>query len=131
MRSTSTQKLFLSRSSAGYSNMKKRLKRKDLPFTLDKLRSAIREALNGPCPYCNNAFGVKDFSLDHMIPVSREGSIGLSNLRVCCYPCNKLKGNMTDKEYLRFRTFMDTMPEVVRRSVFSRMKAGASMFVRF
>lgn len=58
------------------------------------------DRLHPPGPYPNS------MTLDHYIPRSRGGTNMLSNLVLCCPPCNRGKGNMLPDElakYLRDR----------------------------
>lgn len=60
------------------------------------------------CQYCSARVGkkisggkkleVKDLTLDHIIPKSREGSNHPSNLVTACKPCNQRKGDRTPDE---------------------------------
>ena len=51
------------------------------------------------CVYC----GQPATTVDHVIPKSRGGHNGYSNLVPCCQFCNKEKGNMTYDEYMTWR----------------------------
>lgn len=52
-----------------------------------------------PCHYCKKPVSARDFSLDHLNPVSRGGSFKLENL-VCVHDrCNRLKSSLTEAEY--------------------------------
>lgn len=53
------------------------------------------------CVYC----GEKATTADHLIPKSRGGHDGYSNLAPSYYACNQEKGNMTYDEYITWRTF--------------------------
>ena len=57
----------------------------------DRLLRLIKR--DGPgCWICGRAVAVEP-NIDHVIPLSRGGSNGMSNLKVACKKCNSIKGN--------------------------------------
>jgi len=55
---------------------------------------------HGHCYLCGERIrGHGNGTLDHVEPKSRGGSNGIHNLRVCCIPCNLLKGSRTLDEF--------------------------------
>lgn len=72
-----------------------------LPFTLEEFRFRLLAFLNKRplCRYCQKVVEIKTVSFDHKIPVSRGGSLDLSNVEFICSSCNKRKGDFTDGEY--------------------------------
>jgi hypothetical protein len=38
----------------------------------------------------------EEFTMDHVIPRAKGGSDDVSNLALCCYVCNPLKGDKTE-----------------------------------
>jgi len=62
-----------------------------------EVREYLLEKWGRKCAYC----GVENVPLEveHIIPKSRGGSNGVSNLAVSCEPCNKTKGNSTAAEF--------------------------------
>lgn len=57
---------------------------------------------DGKCRYCECALTLATASPDHAIPVSRGGSDNIDNLRVSCWPCNRLKKARTEEEFVQF-----------------------------
>jgi 5-methylcytosine-specific restriction endonuclease McrA len=58
------------------------------------------------CFYCGKKiipFTV-DKQIDHKIPVSRGGKNNIENLAICCKSCNSGKCDMTDSEYIKYRS---------------------------
>lgn len=47
----------------------------------------------GHCYLCHAKLKIWEFSLDHVVPISKGGSHTYSNVRVCCLPCNQKKGD--------------------------------------
>ena len=54
-----------------------------------------------PCYFCKVDFRVSDMTLEHLIPVSRDGArTSLDNLENACTKCNGLKGDLTVDEFI-------------------------------
>jgi NAD-dependent SIR2 family protein deacetylase len=45
------------------------------------------------CVFCNNQFPYEELTRDHIIPVSRDGEIGWTNIVPSCHKCNQDKDN--------------------------------------
>ena len=60
------------------------------------LQTARRRELwdrdKGTCYLCNKQVSIREFELDHLIPVSRNGDNSAQNLAVCCMFCNRSRG---------------------------------------
>jgi 5-methylcytosine-specific restriction endonuclease McrA len=58
----------------------------------------------GFCPYCGKVIGTlynsKVMEIDHIIPLSREGSNLIENLEAICASCNASKHDKTKEEFL-------------------------------
>ncbi len=61
------------------------------------VRNYLLEKWNRTCAYC----GKKNVPLEieHIVPISRDGSNRVSNLTISCHECNQKKGNMTAEEF--------------------------------
>ena len=53
---------------------------------------------NYTCQYCGNRFTTKTLTLDHVLPVSREGKKDWGNVVSACRSCNQRKANKTPTE---------------------------------
>ncbi len=136
----SARTVFLNTSRQCFDNMQARFKKKglpELPFTKEAFRDHFLKALGGNvdgfsrCRYCLAFFGVKEIGVDHAIPLSRGGPLGLENLEYPCRPCNARKGSMTPTEYLALLEFLETLPfariDVLKRLELSvQLAAGAA-----
>lgn len=57
----------------------------------------------GRCVYCRKSLQYK-FQVDHIIPITREGSTNFAyNLQLLCPSCNMSKNNKTHEEFLLYR----------------------------
>lgn len=76
-----------------------------LPFTLTQFREWLLFCLGNSsegsvkCAYCPRVVTALDLRVDHGEPISRGGSLDLTNLVVCCDVCNREKGELTVTEY--------------------------------
>ena len=61
----------------------------------NKLKSFIFNRSNGKCVYC----GAKATEIDHVIPRANGGTNSVHNLVASCKSCNKMKSNLTLKEF--------------------------------
>jgi 5-methylcytosine-specific restriction endonuclease McrA len=53
---------------------------------------------NYTCQYCGHRFSTKNLTLDHVLPVSREGKKDWHNVVSACRSCNQKKANKTPVE---------------------------------
>ena len=53
---------------------------------------------NNQCQYGGRYFGIKDLTVDHIIPKSRSGPNTWTNLTTSCTKCNQKKGAKTPEE---------------------------------
>lgn len=62
-----------------------------------KLRQKVIDRAKGFCEYCrtNSAFSQDPFDIEHISPVSDEGTTSLSNLALACHGCNLYKTTKT------------------------------------
>lgn len=50
------------------------------------------------CQYCGKRFPTSELSLDHVMPLSRNGVSSWENIVCACLPCNVKKGNRLPEE---------------------------------
>lgn len=58
----------------------------------------LLEKYGGKCAVCGGGCGEHSFHKDHIIPISRGGHDGISNIRPACFSCNCSKGGQLDEE---------------------------------
>lgn len=64
-----------------------------------KMLNKLLHKYNFTCVYCG---AKKKLTVDHIIPVSRNGTDDINNLQIACKNCNSRKGNKTHEEYLTY-----------------------------
>jgi 5-methylcytosine-specific restriction endonuclease McrA len=68
------------------------------PFTLTCNRKNVFWRDNNICQYCNEEYGYKDLTMDHVVPKSQGGQKCWKNIVTSCKDCNSRKRNRTPKE---------------------------------
>lgn len=56
-------------------------------------RNLIIKRDKSTCQYCQKILSHKQVTIDHIIPRSKGGVSNFNNCVVCCFDCNKRKGN--------------------------------------
>lgn len=69
----------------------------DEPFSLTDVTDYLKRQ-NNRCYWCCVALG-KNYHVDHIIPLSKGGSNGASNVRPACGPCNLTKHNKNPMDF--------------------------------
>ena len=64
-----------------------------------KRRHELFGRQEGRCNGCQHEFPFRNFTVDHLIPRSKDGTDHLDNLQLLCGACNSVKGDRT-QEYL-------------------------------
>ena len=73
------------------------------PFEAGQKESIFRSQ-DGRCMYCGAERDIREFQIDHMVPVVRGGPHEMANFQLLCGPCNNRKRDYTDDEFRqRFR----------------------------
>jgi 5-methylcytosine-specific restriction endonuclease McrA len=66
------------------------------------IRAIMWDKTDGRCWYCGQMMNPwRDFSIDHVIPVSENGTTDFDNLVPCCRRCNLLKSHKSMSEFRR------------------------------
>jgi 5-methylcytosine-specific restriction endonuclease McrA len=101
-----------------------------LPFSLSELREICSQALGRPCPYCATTLDIRNLSLDHAIPVCRQGSWGLDNQVPCCKRCNQIKGPLDSLEFTSLLNLLRAWDPKAKANLLSRLYVSGKK-VRF
>lgn len=78
----------------------------------EKLREAVLQAHDQTCQYCLNAEAAE---VDHIVPVSKNGTNDYGNLIAACYSCNRRKRAGQINE--RYLALISAVADEKRRSV--------------
>ena len=98
------------------------------------LKERLMRRQRNLCVYCGRRYSSHYLDIDHMDPVAYGGSNDESNLQVLCGPCNRRKGDQTDREFRnRYRGLVPSgrrtpPPRPVKQSQFDAItrRTGAS-----
>ena len=63
------------------------------------LKEQLMRRQRNRCVYCGRRYSAHYLDIDHMDPVAYGGSNAPRNLQVLCGPCNRRKGDQTDREF--------------------------------
>lgn len=53
------------------------------------------------CHYCGKHLTFDTITLDHVIPLSKGGPMGIRNIVAACLVCNRQRGNQPYKTFVR------------------------------
>ena len=67
----------------------------------DYERKTVYANGNGRCAICGRPIRFKDMTVDHKIPLSKNGNNDMKNLQPACRECNFLKNQLTMEEFSR------------------------------
>ena len=54
----------------------------------------------GKCGYCGAKVTPDNYTLDHIIPISKGGLTNKNNLIICCTHCNRLKADLNVNTFI-------------------------------
>jgi 5-methylcytosine-specific restriction endonuclease McrA len=77
------------------------------------------------CTYCNYPVDLFSVNLDHVVPVSLGGSMGLENLVPACEDCNRVKGELTATDFRKLRDLLCELSIGGHAEVLKRLRTGA------
>lgn len=64
-------------------------------------RKFLYDKANGKCALCGKELLFQESTLDHIIPLNKNGKDDIENLQICCYQCNQIKGAFLTIDLLR------------------------------
>jgi hypothetical protein len=73
------------------------------------------------CYFCKNPLKINALTFDHYLPRSKNGTMDVFNLVICCKRCNKLKGNRIPDNY------EDTILELFLKAVNDNKIRGCNL----
>jgi len=104
---------------------------REVPIDLEEFRAWVVARLGGTpdgcgqCEYCGRPLDAMDFRVDHRLPVSRGGDLGLANCVFSCDECNRVKGQLSGDEFRWLLEVVSRMSTVAQKDVKERLKMGA------
>jgi len=115
--------------STAYHNQKKRAAKKGARLNYQVL-DLQASAMDGPllCHFCGISLTSLNLSVDHLTPISREGTWDLDNLAFVCLPCNLAKHELTEVEFSNLRTLIKTWPLNATRRFLARLRSAGAKF---
>lgn len=68
------------------------------PYISNTTKLLVFERANGYCEYCQCSadFTTEPFSIEHILPISKNGLNDLTNLAIACLGCNFFKSDKTE-----------------------------------
>jgi 5-methylcytosine-specific restriction endonuclease McrA len=103
----------------------------ELDYTLERLRDDVRLKLSKRCPYTGELITVRNFSVDHDVPISRGGTFWFENLRIVSRRGNEVKGKLTHDEFMRLLETLDAMDPEAKQDILRRLRAGGKVLRAF
>jgi len=101
---------------------------RDLPFTLAELRTWMQVQIGSRvivCRVCSIPMNYCTVGLDHTVPVSRGGGLGLDNLNLLyCQKCNIIKGSLKVEEMNRLQELIATFDYEAQKDILDRLANG-------
>lgn len=67
-------------------------------FTVQE-RNLVYNRTEGHCGICGKFIPLEEYTIDHIIPLSKGGTNALDNLQACCGFCNKAKDDSTGEDF--------------------------------
>lgn len=63
-------------------------------------RRQVFNKQNGKCSMCGDKLSYLNFTVDHVIPISKGGKNTLDNMEAMCYMCNQMKNDYLKSDFL-------------------------------
>lgn len=73
-------------------------KRKIIPTSI---RTNIYNKAKGRCAICGKFIPCNEYTIDHIVPLSKGGTDEESNLQCCCLICNQMKQDMLPNKMMK------------------------------
>lgn len=103
-----------------------------LNFTLDQFREHCLKYFGEEdgvvlCRYCRVPVYLTICAVDHAVPLSRGGSIGLENLEFPCDTCNSAKSRLLPNEFVALRAFIKTLDYEAEQDIMRRLSSAVKL----
>lgn len=74
----------------------------------------------GKCGICGKFVAPDEFTIDHIIPISKGGTYDYENLQCCCYNCNQIKSNSMENDF--YGSMLDILSRHIKKSHNKKLK---------
>ena len=64
------------------------------------MRKIIYNNADGRCALCGRKITFPEMTLDHIVPLDRNGEDTINNLQCTCKPCNQFKANIRPSDFM-------------------------------
>ena len=71
--------------------------------TLDELRQLLYDNYGTKCRYCHKILDINNLVIDHIVPISKNGTSNIENLQVICKTSNSMKGSLDEELWIALR----------------------------
>ena len=93
--------------------------------TLDELRQLMYDNYGTACRYDGRQLDINNLVIDHITPLSKDGTSNIDNLQVICKTCNSMKGSLSESHFDILREWLENeAPEELKRDVSIRLAGG-------
>jgi len=92
--------------------------------TLDELCQLAYDAYGTECKYTGRTLTSANMVFDHIHPISKGGSSNVENLQVISKFANTMKGSLEEHDFLILLSWLDELPEELRKDVSIRLARG-------
>lgn len=65
-----------------------------------EVRKIIYNNADGRCALCGRKITFPEMTLDHIVPLDRNGEDTINNLQCTCKPCNQFKANIRPSDFM-------------------------------
>ena len=65
-----------------------------------KVRKMIYDKADGRCALCGRKITLSEMTIDHIVPLYRNGENSTNNLQCTCYACNQFKANILLEDFM-------------------------------
>lgn len=72
---------------------------KRVQFKTD-IRKLVYRKTEGHCALCGNFVDYEDYTIDHIVPLSKGGTNDINNLQCACKVCNNIKTDILPDEFM-------------------------------
>ena len=105
---------------------------KETLITVSMLVDLIKKYIGKQCKYCNVVLDHKNISMDHIIPLSGNGTSEIENIQFICKNCNKQKDKMLDNEFRELKDLIKTFSDESQKYVNKKlsMQGGFNGFYK-